>query len=156
VILMTSNVGARDMERKPVGFGGEAGAPAGSDEKEYKLLFSPEFRNRLDARIAFAHLTPEIMGNIAGKFIAELAAQLKPKKVTIELTLAARKFLADEGYDRQFGARPMARVVQDLVNKPLAEELLFGRLANGGHVKIDLNAPGEGLVFDFGDVTAMA
>ena len=135
ILLMTSNVGARDLGRRAVGFGDRRAT--GDAEREYKLLFSPEFRNRLDARVAFDPLSPETMGSIVDKFLRELSGQLAERKVTIEVTDAARGYLAEKGYDPDFGARPLARVIQDEVKQPLGEELLFGALEKGGNVVVD-------------------
>ena len=135
ILLMTSNVGARDLGRRAVGFGERRAV--GDAEREYKLLFSPEFRNRLDARIQFDPLSPETMGSIVDKFMKELSAQLAERKVSLELTPAARTHLAEKGYDPDFGARPLARVIQEDVKQPLGEELLFGKLEKGGKVTID-------------------
>jgi ATP-dependent Clp protease ATP-binding subunit ClpA len=154
ILLMTSNIGVRDLQRRAVGFGG----PGGTDrekpdvDREYKQLFSPEFRNRLDARIAFRALDPAIMKSIVGKFVKELAAQLAERKVTILLTDAATEYLARVGYDPDNGARPLARVMQEEVKRPLGDELLFGALENGGHVVVDAEKTGgeaEKLVFRF-------
>ncbi len=135
ILLMTSNVGARDLGRRAVGFGDRRAT--GDAEREYKLLFSPEFRNRLDARIQFDPLSPETMGSIVDKFMKELTTQLAERKVSLELTPAARTHLAEKGYDPDFGARPLARVIQEDVKQPLGEELLFGKLEKGGKVTID-------------------
>jgi ATP-dependent Clp protease ATP-binding subunit ClpA len=137
ILLMTSNVGARDLARRAVGFG--AGRSEGDAEREYKRMFSPEFRNRLDARIEFNPLTPAIMGHIVDKFLRELDGQLVAKGVEIEVTEAARAYLAEKGFDENFGARPLARVIQDEVKRPLGEELLFGRLEHGGKVVVGLD-----------------
>ncbi len=149
ILLMTSNIGVRDLQRRAVGFGeadGRDREKSGLD-REYKQLFSPEFRNRLDAKIQFNSLDPKIMHSIVGKFMKELSAQLAERKVTIELTPAAVDYLADKGYDKDNGARPLARVIQDEVKKPLGEELLFGALEHGGHADVDAK---EGkLVFAF-------
>jgi ATP-dependent Clp protease ATP-binding subunit ClpA len=134
VLLMTSNVGARDLGRRAVGFGDNRAT--GDAEREYKLLFSPEFRNRLDARIAFDALSQSTMGSIVDKFMKELAEQLAEKKVTIEVTEPARTYLAEKGYDPDFGARPLARIIQEEVKTPLGEELLFGALEKGGSVVV--------------------
>ena len=134
VVLMTSNVGARDLGRRAVGFGDKRAT--GDAEREYKLLFSPEFRNRLDARIAFDPLSESTMGSIVDKFMKELKGQLAEKKVQIELTDAARTYLSEKGYDPDFGARPLARVIQEEVKQPLGEELLFGKLEKGGTVVV--------------------
>jgi ATP-dependent Clp protease ATP-binding subunit ClpA len=109
----------------------------GEADKEMKRMFSPEFRNRLDARIAFDALSKDTMVSIVDKFMIELRAQLAEKKVELELTDAGRTYLADKGYDPDFGARPLARVVQDEIKRPLGDELLFGHLEHGGRVTID-------------------
>jgi ATP-dependent Clp protease ATP-binding subunit ClpA len=146
ILLMTSNIGVRDLQRRAVGFGG----PAGEDrekpdtDREYKQLFSPEFRNRLDANIRFRALDPAIMQSIVGKFVKELGGQLAERKVTLELTQAATDYLADKGYDKDNGARPLARVIQEELKRPLGEELLFGALENGGHVVVDAEAEADG------------
>ena len=134
IVLMTSNVGARDLGRRAVGFGDKRAT--GDAEREYKLLFSPEFRNRLDARIAFDPLSRETMGSIVDKFMKELSGQLAERKVTITLEPDAREYLSDKGYDPDFGARPLARVIQEEVKQPLGEELLFGKLEKGGKVVV--------------------
>jgi ATP-dependent Clp protease ATP-binding subunit ClpA len=134
ILLMTSNVGARDLGRRAVGFGDKRAT--GDAEREYKLLFSPEFRNRLDARIAFDALSPATMGSIVDKFMKELSGQLAEKHVTIEVTEVARTYLAEKGYDPDFGARPLARIIQEEVKTPLGEELLFGALEKGGSVVV--------------------
>ena len=144
ILLMTSNVGSREMEKRPVGFGARDLAEG---DEDYRRMFSPEFRNRLDARIKFAPLSPEVMGRIVDKFVRELVGQLTERKVTIELTDAARERLAEEGYDRQFGARPLGRVIQDRIKRPLSNEVLFGELEHGGRVVVDAR-DGE-VVLDF-------
>ena len=136
ILLMTSNVGARDLGRRSVGFGDKRAT--GDAEREYKLLFSPEFRNRLDARIGFDPLSPGTMGSIVDKFMKELSAQLAEKHVTIEVTEPARTYLAEKGYDPDFGARPLARIIQEEVKTPLGEELLFGALEKGGSVVVGI------------------
>jgi ATP-dependent Clp protease ATP-binding subunit ClpA len=136
VLLMTSNVGVRDLSRRAVGFlGGQA---VGDAEREYKRLFSPEFRNRLDARIDFAPLSQDTMQHIVRKFIRELSAQLSEKKVTLTLTDAALTHLAEKGYDPEMGARPLTRVIQEQLKRPLGEELLFGQLEHGGECHVDV------------------
>jgi len=146
VILMTSNVGARDLARRSVGFG--AGRSEGDAEREYKRMFSPEFRNRLDARIEFNALSPDIMSSIVDKFLRELDGQLLAKHVELEVTPAARAYLAAKGYDADFGARPLARVIQEEVKRPLGEELLFGKLEHGGRVVVDVDGA-KTIVFRF-------
>jgi ATP-dependent Clp protease ATP-binding subunit ClpA len=135
ILLMTSNVGARDLARRSVGFGDERAT--GDAEREYKRMFSPEFRNRLDAKILFNALSPEVMDSIVDKFVLELEGQLSPRNVTLEVTPAARKLLAQKGYDPDNGARPLGRVIQDELKKPLGDDLLFGKLERGGHVRVD-------------------
>ena len=136
VLIMTSNVGARDLTQARVGFGERGNA--GDDDKAYKNMFSPEFRNRLDARIQFKALDPAIMGSIVDKFIGELGAMLADKNVTVSVTDRAKKHLAEAGYDPANGARPLGRVIDNELKKPLGDELLFGKLENGGHVEIDV------------------
>jgi ATP-dependent Clp protease ATP-binding subunit ClpA len=136
VLIMTSNVGAQDLARIRVGFGQQN--RRGDDDKAYKTTFSPEFRNRLDARIRFDPLSREVMLSIVDKSIKELSSQLREREVSIELTERARRYLAIIGYDRDNGARPLARLVQERVKRPLGDELLFGKLASGGHVVIDV------------------
>jgi len=160
VLLMTSNIGVRDLQRRAVGFGGPGGADREKPnvDREYKQLFSPEFSNRLDAKIAFRPLDPAIMKSIVGKFMKELGEQLAEKKVTLELTPEAVEYLAKAGYDPDNGARPLARVVQEEVKRPLGDELLFGKLEDGGHVVVDCedSEGGRKLVFKFSAVRAEA
>ncbi|HEY7373314.1 MAG TPA: ATP-dependent Clp protease ATP-binding subunit ClpA [Polyangia bacterium] len=149
VLIMTSNVGARELSRHMPGFGmGSAGADRlGDTDEAYKRMFSPEFRNRLDAKVDFAPLDPAVMGRIVDKFVAELATQLGERKVKIELSEEARAYLAKKGYDPMNGARPLARVIADEVKRPLTDELLFGKLASGGGVRV--GAEGDKLTFGF-------
>jgi ATP-dependent Clp protease ATP-binding subunit ClpA len=137
ILIMTSNVGARELSKRLPGFGHPGGTEFGDTDEAYKRMFSPEFRNRLDAKVDFRPLDPRVMGQIVDKFVAELAAQLGERKVQIALTEAARAYLAEKGYDPMNGARPLARVIQDEVKRPLTDELLFGKLANGGKVTVD-------------------
>ena len=136
ILLMTSNVGSREMEQLPVGFGKRSASDKG--DQAYKRLFSPEFRNRLDSRVQFDPLSPEVMGLIVDKFFRELQGQLTDRKVTISLTPAARDWLAQQGHDPRFGARPLDRVIQRQIKKRLTDELLFGELASGGKVTVDV------------------
>jgi ATP-dependent Clp protease ATP-binding subunit ClpA len=138
VLIMTSNVGARDLAKARIGFGDSANV--GADDVAYKNLFSPEFRNRLDARIAFLPLQPESMEKIVAKFIRELEAQLADRKITLAITDRAKAWLGEKGYDKVLGARPLQRVIRDEVKRPLTEEILFGALEHGGHAIIDLDA----------------
>ena len=142
-IVMTTNAGAQEMSRASVGFTLQDHS---SDAMEVlKKLFSPEFRNRLDAIIQFEPLDENSVARVVDKLIVELEAQLDKNNVTIELEPAAREWVAKRGYDRKMGARPMARVIQEHIKRPLAEELLFGKLTGGGHVRVDVAAGGEGL-----------
>ena len=126
ILIMTTNAGAQEMAATAIGFGGRTNADKGA--KALERLFSPEFRNRLDATIAFASLPPAIIERVVDKFIVELDAQLNEKKVFIQITPAARRYLAEKGYDPTFGARPMARLIQTEIKRVLADEILFGRL----------------------------
>ncbi len=135
-LIMTTNAGASELAKAAVGFGRER--REGDDTEAINRLFTPEFRNRLDAVIPFAALSRAVMGQIVDKFIAQLEVQLQDRNVSVELTEAARSWFADKGYDPTFGARPLARLIQERLKKELSEELLFGRLARGGHVKVDV------------------
>ena len=152
ILIMTSNVGARDLSKRMPGFG--AGDRFGDVDEAFKRAFSPEFRNRLDAKVDFAPLDQRVMVQIVDKFIAELGTQLAERKVKIELTEAARQHLAVAGYDPMNGARPLGRVIQDEIKRPLTDELLFGRLASGGLVRID--AVDDKITFGFGGDSAAA
>jgi ATP-dependent Clp protease ATP-binding subunit ClpA len=145
ILLMTSNVGARDLSRRAVGFGDERAT--GDADREYKRMFSPEFRNRLDARVAFNPLSPAVMDSIVSKFLVELDGQLAERNVTLSLNAEAKAWLAEKGYDPDHGARPLARVIQNEIKKKLGDELLFGRLEHGGKVDVAV-AAGE-LSFTF-------
>ncbi len=138
ILIMTTNAGAADMSKPVMGFGGVA--RAGEDTEAIKRLFTPEFRNRLDATIPFAGLTPKIIRSVVDKFVAQLAAQLADRRVSIELDGDAKAWLAERGYDPLYGARPLARVIEEHIKKPLADELLFGRLAKGGRVTVTIQA----------------
>jgi len=134
VIIMTTNAGASEMSRPSIGFTHQDHSTDGMEA--IKKLFSPEFRNRLDAIIQFKALDPAVITRVVDKFIYELEAQLQDKGVTLDVADSAREWLAEHGFDAKMGARPMARIIQEHIKKPLAEELLFGRLANGGHLVI--------------------
>jgi ATP-dependent Clp protease ATP-binding subunit ClpA len=136
VLIMTTNAGASDSQRNTIGFGrGKADDEA---DEAIKRLFTPEFRNRLDAVVAFRPLTPEIIRQVVQKFVIQLEAQLADRHVTIETSDEAADWLAKNGFDELYGARPLARVIQENIKKPLADEILFGRLVKGGHVKVVL------------------
>jgi ATP-dependent Clp protease ATP-binding subunit ClpA len=141
ILLMTSNAGAREMSANTIGFGQNAGQDnCGKSHKAIEKLFSPEFRNRLDAIVDFKSLTPEIMEMIVGKYVAELNTQLRERKVTVDLTDQAVAWLAEKGHDPLYGARPLSRLVQEKIKDPLADELLFGKLQRGGTVLVGLAA----------------
>ena len=138
ILLMTSNAGAREMAGNAIGFGGDAASDdrTAHGVKAVAKLFSPEFRNRLDGTVPFYGLTSEVMQLVVDKFMRELEAQLAEKKITFQLSSAARLWLAEKGYDSAFGARPLARLIQGEIKDPLADEILFGRLQHGGHIAI--------------------
>jgi ATP-dependent Clp protease ATP-binding subunit ClpA len=135
ILIMTSNVGARDLAKRLPGFG--SSERTGDSDEAYRRLFSPEFRNRLDAKVDFAPLDFRVMGQIVDKFMVELGQQLTERKVSVTLSLAARRYLSRRGYDPMNGARPLGRVIQDEVKRPLTNELLFGSLVEGGRVEVD-------------------
>ena len=147
VLIMTTNAGAFEASRESIGFG--RGKRDGEDEEAIKRLFSPEFRNRLDATIAFSPLGRDTIDRVVEKFVLELEAQLIDRDVTFDLTAEATRWLGQKGYDDQFGARPLARVIQDYIKKPLADEILFGRLKNGGTVRVLLDRENDTLAFEF-------
>ena len=149
ILIMTTNAGAADMAKPALGF--ERDARVGDDQEAINRMFTPEFRNRLDAVIGFKNLAPSIMSRIVDKFVMQLETQLADRNVVIELTDAARDWLARKGYDPLFGARPLARVIQDEVKKPLAVELLFGKLAKGGVVRVDIVDDVPSFIFPAGD-----
>jgi len=147
ILVMTSNAGASELSKQGIGFG--AGLREDADTEAINRTFTPEFRNRLDAIVPFAHLTQEIVNQVVDKFIIQLENQLADRHVSIELTDDARTWLGREGYDRLYGARPLARIIQEHIKKPLANELLFGDLVKGGIVRVSLNEAGDGLAFEF-------
>jgi ATP-dependent Clp protease ATP-binding subunit ClpA len=142
ILIMTTNAGASDMARSAYGF--TRTRREGEDIEAINRMFAPEFRNRLDAVVAFSHLPPEVIAKVVDKFIMQLDAQLAERNVTIELTDEARSWLTENGYDEQMGARPMARVIQQTIKTPLADEVLFGRLKNGGAVRVVVTAEEDG------------
>ena len=137
ILIMTTNAGAREMSGTPLGFG--ARSNAGKGKEAIEKMFSPEFRNRLDAMIVFNSLSMDIIERVVDKFIIELDHQLNEKKVFLQLTVKARRWLAEKGYDPSFGARPMARLIQNEIKRVLADEILFGQLQSGGKVEVDEN-----------------
>jgi ATP-dependent Clp protease ATP-binding subunit ClpA len=136
ILIMTTNAGAADNARASIGFG--RGKVEGEDDKAIQRLFAPEFRNRLDAIVAFKALDSETIKSVVSKFIIQLEAQLADRNITIELTDEAADWLAKNGFDELYGARPLARTIQEHIKKPLADDILFGRLTRGGHVKVTL------------------
>jgi ATP-dependent Clp protease ATP-binding subunit ClpA len=137
VIIMTTNAGAQELSKTSMGF--TAAKQTGDEMGEIKRLFTPEFRNRLDATISFQALTKEIILRVVDKFLMQLEDQLHEKKVEIAFTPALKEHLAATGFDPLMGARPMARLIQDTIRRALADELLFGKLANGGKVTVDVD-----------------
>jgi ATP-dependent Clp protease ATP-binding subunit ClpA len=139
ILIMTSNVGSREMERRPLGMDSSRSFSSSSAAtKAVEQTFSPEFRNRLDSIVYFNSLDPSTVRQVVSKHLMELESQLLNKKVDVEFSPDLKEWLAEKGYDRQMGARPMARLLQDRIKKPLSEEILFGRLENGGKVKVSL------------------
>jgi ATP-dependent Clp protease ATP-binding subunit ClpA len=147
VLIMTTNAGASDAAKEAIGFG--RGKREGEDEEAIKKLFTPEFRNRLDATISFAPLSRATIDKVVEKFVLELEAQLADRDVTFDLTPEATRWLGEKGYDDAFGARPLARVIQDNIKKPLADEILFGKLKDGGTVRVLLDREKDKLAFEF-------
>jgi len=145
VLIMTTNAGAAELAKPAIGF--EREERMGDDTEAIERMFTPEFRNRLDAVIQFAALSPETVLRVVDKFVIELETQLADRQVTIEFTDEARQWLADRGYDQRFGARPLARVIQEHIKKALAEELLFGKLEKGGVVRVRID--GKRPAFDY-------
>jgi ATP-dependent Clp protease ATP-binding subunit ClpA len=151
VLIMTSNAGSRELSAATLGFTGPASGGVAKSRSKHAIerLFSPEFRNRLDAIITFGSLTPDVMETIVEKFILQLETQLAERRVAITLEPEARAWLAKKGFDPVFGARPLARIIQAEVRDPLTDEILFGKLEQGGTVRIGLDAAGEKLAFSY-------
>jgi ATP-dependent Clp protease ATP-binding subunit ClpA len=150
ILIMTTNAGAADLIKPAIGFG--SGVRTGDDEEAIKRAFTPEFRNRLDAVISFNSLPSQVMSRVVDKFVMQLEDQLAERGVEIELSQAAKNWLAKKGHVPAFGARPLSRTIQEYIKKPLADELLFGKLADGGRVQVDLEK-GE-LSFSYPEPTA--
>jgi len=155
ILIMTTNAGAQDLARTPIGF--TRTRRDLDDSEAINRLFAPEFRNRLDAIVPFGHLPVDVIKRVVDKFIMQLEAQLADRNVTIELTDEARSWLVEHGYDESMGARPMSRVIHQHIKTPLADEVLFGRLKNGGAVRVvvvgdDTGAKSLGFVFPEGPV----
>jgi ATP-dependent Clp protease ATP-binding subunit ClpA len=149
IVIMTTNAGAAELAKPAIGF--ERQERMGDDMEAIERTFTPEFRNRLDAVIQFASLPPAIVERVVDKFVMQLEVQLADRQVIIELTEEARRWLAEKGYDQRFGARPLSRIIQEHIKKPLAEELLFGRLEKGGVVRVRLED--RKLAFEYPDPT---
>ena len=143
ILIMTTNAGAADMARAAFGF--TRNKREGEDLDAINKMFTPEFRNRLDAIVTFGHLPVSVISKVVDKFVLQLEAQLADRNVTIELTDEARNWLVEHGYDEAMGARPMARVIQKEIKTPLADEVLFGKLKNGGAVKIVVVTDDKGI-----------
>jgi len=141
ILIMTTNAGASDMAREAVGFG--AMGREGEDEEAVKKMFTPEFRNRLDAIVPFGYLPTEVVARVVDKFILQLELQLADREVHVKLSDDAKEWLTSKGYDKLYGARPMGRLIQEKIKQPLAEELLFGKLVHGGEVVVGLKDDAE-------------
>jgi ATP-dependent Clp protease ATP-binding subunit ClpA len=142
ILIMTTNAGASELAKAAIGFGHSR--RTGDDEEAINRLFTPEFRNRLDATITFGALPPEVVHRVVEKFVLQLEAQLADRGVTFELEPGATAWLAERGYDERMGARPLGRLIQEEIKKPLAEEVLFGKLQKGGIVKVSVEDKPDG------------
>ncbi|PHR56456.1 MAG: ATP-dependent Clp protease ATP-binding subunit ClpA [Robiginitomaculum sp.] len=147
ILIMTTNAGAADAAKVEIGFG-RADGSNDEDDKAIKRLFTPEFRNRLDANVKFAPLAKDSITKVIDKFIIQLEAQLSDRKILFEVSKAANTWLADKGYDKRYGARPLSRTIQEYIKKPLADEILFGKLKKGGLVKIGVDKKKDKLKFE--------
>jgi ATP-dependent Clp protease ATP-binding subunit ClpA len=144
IIIMTTNAGAETINKSTIGF--TTRREAGDEMADIKRMFTPEFRNRLDATVSFRPLNEEIILRVVDKFLLQLESQLAEKKVEVTFSDALRKQLAVKGFDPLMGARPMQRLIQDTIRRALADELLFGRLVDGGRLSVDIDAAGEVLL----------
>ena len=145
IMIMTTNAGASDAAKAEIGFG--RGMKDDEQDAAIKRRFTPEFRNRLDAIVSFAPLSPEDIAKVVDKFVIQLEAQLADRKIEFELSKAANLWLATKGYDKRYGARPLSRTIQEYIKKPLADEILFGKLKQGGLVKVGIDRKKENLTF---------
>ncbi|MEP6343634.1 MAG: ATP-dependent Clp protease ATP-binding subunit ClpA [Maricaulaceae bacterium] len=145
ILIMTTNAGAADAQKSEIGFG--RGLKTDESDAAIKKLFTPEFRNRLDAAIQFGALSPEDIARVVDKFVIQLEAQLSDRKIMFELSKGANMWLAKKGYDKRYGARPLGRTIQEYIKKPLADEILFGKLKRGGLVKVGVDRKKENLTF---------
>jgi ATP-dependent Clp protease ATP-binding subunit ClpA len=151
IIIMTTNAGAADAAKSEIGFG--RGTKDDEQEAAIKRRFTPEFRNRLDATVMFSPLSKDHIGRVVDKFIIQLEAQLADRKIEFEVSKGANQWIADKGYDKRYGARPLGRTIQEYVKKPLADEILFGKLKYGGLVKVGIDRKKENLTFKFVSAT---
>jgi ATP-dependent Clp protease ATP-binding subunit ClpA len=142
ILIMTTNAGASEMAKAAIGFG--SSKRTGEDEEALNRLFTPEFRNRLDATIPFAPLPTQVIHQVVQKFVMQLESQLSERNVTFDLHEDAIAWLADKGYDERMGARPLSRVIQEHIKKPLANEILFGALRKGGVVRVTVGKKADG------------
>jgi ATP-dependent Clp protease ATP-binding subunit ClpA len=142
IVIMTTNAGAQDLAKAAIGFG--RGKREGDDKEAINKIFSPEFRNRLDAIIPFSNLPEDVVHKVVEKFVMQLEAQLADRNITFDLSEDATAWLARKGYDETMGARPLARVIEENIKRPLAEEILFGKLAKGGNVRVLVEKDDEG------------
>ena len=145
IIIMTTNAGAADAQKSEIGFG--RGLKTDESDEAIKRMFTPEFRNRLDAVIHFAALETDTIARVVDKFVIQLEAQLSERKIMFELSKGANQWLAEKGYDKRYGARPLSRAIQEHIKKPLADEILFGKLKNGGLVKVGVDKKNDKLTF---------
>ena len=145
IMIMTTNAGASDAAKAEIGFG--RGMKDDEQDAAIKRRFAPEFRNRLDAIVSFAPLSPEDIAKVVDKFVIQLEAQLADRKIEFELSKPANLWLATKGYDKRYGARPLSRTIQEYIKKPLADEILFGKLKQGGLVKVGVDRKKENLTF---------
>jgi ATP-dependent Clp protease ATP-binding subunit ClpA len=146
ILIMTSNAGVTGSDRNPIGFGGRDQRDNGVDESAIKRVFTPEFRNRLDAVVSFDRLQPGVMLRIVDKFLAEMDVLAQPRNVTVTATEAAREWLAERGYEPAYGARPLKRLIHDRIKTPLARLMLIGSLQNGGRAVVDVDHAGDLMV----------
>lgn len=146
ILIMTTNAGAADAAKSEIGFG--RGQRTDENDKAIKRLFTPEFRNRLDAIVQFSALEPKDIAKVVDKFIIQLEAQMSDRKIMFEVSKAANKWLAEKGYNRRFGARPLSRTISEYIKKPIADEILFGKLKKGGLVRVGLDKKNDKLKFE--------
>ena len=147
IMIMTTNAGAADAAKAGIGFG--RGLKEDEADNAIQRMFTPEFRNRLDAIVHFAALSPEDIAKVVDKFVIQLEAQLADRRIEFEVSKPANLWLAKKGYDKRYGARPLARTIQEYIKKPIADEILFGKLKNGGLVKVGVDKKSDELTFKY-------